>query len=82
MVLLVSPWHSFEHTQYSTLGFTPKSQNRANVVAELRQLTYSIIKEQTSAKGFSCFLEWCRLLRFCLSTLKEFSHSLSDSKQY
>lgn len=34
MVLLVSPWHSFEHTQYSTLGFTPKSQNRANVVAE------------------------------------------------
>lgn len=33
MVLLVSPWHSFEHTQYSTLGFTPKSQNRANVVA-------------------------------------------------
>ena len=32
MVLLVSPWHSFEHTQYSTLGFTPKSQNRANVV--------------------------------------------------
>jgi len=82
MVLLVSPWHSFEHTQYSTLGFTPKSQNRANVVAELCQLTYSIIKEQTSAKGFSCFLEWCRLLRFCLSTLKEFSHSLSDSKQY
>ena len=43
MVLLVSPWHSFEHTQYSTLGFTPKSQNRANVVAELRQLTYSIL---------------------------------------
>ena len=35
MVLLVSPWHSFEHTQYSTLGFTPKSQNRANVVAEV-----------------------------------------------
>ena len=33
MVLLVSPWHNFEHTQYSTLGFTPKSQNRANVVA-------------------------------------------------
>lgn len=33
MVLLISPWHSFEHTQYSTLGFTPKSQNRANVVA-------------------------------------------------
>ena len=33
MVLLVSPWHSFEHTQYSTLGFTLKSQNRANVVA-------------------------------------------------
>ena len=33
MVLLVSPWHSFEHTQYSTLGFTPKSQNCANVVA-------------------------------------------------
>lgn len=33
MVLLMSPWHSFEHTQYSTLGFTPKSQNRANVVA-------------------------------------------------
>ena len=47
MVLLVSPWHSFEHTQYSTLGFTPKSQNRANVVAEgcywrkCRNLTHS-----------------------------------------
>lgn len=41
MVLLVSPWHSFEHTQYSTLGFTPKSQNRANVVAgECRLLSY------------------------------------------
>lgn len=48
MVLLVSPWHSFEHTQYSTLGFTPKSQNRANVVAEecqirtLLQTTYRL----------------------------------------
>lgn len=48
MVLLVSPWHSFEHTQYSTLGFTPKSQNRANVVAgkcqirTLLQTTYRL----------------------------------------
>ena len=43
MVLLVSPWHSFEHTQYSTLGFTPKSQNRANVVAGECQCKFVLI---------------------------------------
>ena len=53
MVLLVSPWHSFEHTQYSTLGFTPKSQNRANVVAGECQYDLQRVKhEADSASGF------------------------------
>lgn len=49
MVLLVSPWHSFEHTQYSTLGFTPKSQNRANVVAGECQCGLQQIKYKTGS---------------------------------